>query len=340
LSARIIIDTQPPRQRGDQVELRSESTFQSRLGEIYMKICNAAMFAAFTLGAASTAFATPAQIRGAVVPDNGVSLAVAPYLPNATITEGFDAPPSPGAACPVGWFCQNNSDATNTALDWFALTNFSTVPFPAQAGADAIAANFEAVSTGAGTISVWLVSPVVNFNPGATLEFWLRDVSDANPYPDRLQVRVSTAGAAAPNVGTVSGDVGDFTTLALDVNPSLNSNIPVCTAGIDDPAGGTIDGMPQGAWCRISLSSLSGIPTSGSGRIAFRYFVSDGGPSGTNSNAVVIDTFSFDEGTPGGGGGPAAPAIELPSLGTSAMIGLGALLAMFGFVGLRRRRTN
>ena len=36
-------------------------------------------------------------------------------------------------------------------------------------------------------------------------------------YPDRLQVRASTAGEST-NVGTTSQSVGDFTTLLLDIN--------------------------------------------------------------------------------------------------------------------------
>ena len=62
------------------------------------------------------------------------------------------------------------------------------------------------------------------------------------------------------------------------------------------------------------------------------------GVSGT-TNFWIDDVDLITAGTPGGGD-PAGPAIELPSLGTSAMIGLGALLAMFGFAGLRRRRMN
>ena len=50
------------------------------------------------------------------------------------------------------------------------------------------------------------------------MTFWTRTTT-ANPFPDRLQVRMSTAGASS-NVGTTATDVGDFTTLLLDINPT------------------------------------------------------------------------------------------------------------------------
>lgn len=247
------------------------------------------------------ALAQSRAIRTPVVQDQSPAQAVAPFLPNAVITQGFDALGATVNECPAGWFCQNNS-APVGAASWFALTTFQTPPFTAQAGSNAIAANFEAVND-VGDISLWLVTPVVNFNPGARLEFWLRS-TDATPplqFPDRVQVRLSTAGAAAPNVGTGATGTGDFGTLLVDVNPTLGTAVATCdpATGITNPAGGTITGFPSGAWCRIAITNAGGIPTTGSGRIAFRYFVTDGGFSGANSNAFALDTFSFDEGTAG-----------------------------------------
>jgi len=41
------------------------------------------------------------------------------------------------------------------------------------------------------------------------------------------------------------------------------------------------------------VQNASGIPASGSGRIAFRYFVTDAGTSGDNSDYIGIDTVSI-----------------------------------------------
>jgi hypothetical protein len=35
------------------------------------------------------------------------------------------------------------------------------------------------------------------------------------------------------------------------------------------------------------------MPTSGSGRVGFRYFVTNGGPSGTNGNFIGIDSLNI-----------------------------------------------
>ncbi|MBE2235907.1 MAG: choice-of-anchor J domain-containing protein, partial [Anaerolinea sp.] len=63
-------------------------------------------------------------------------------------------------------------------------------------------------------------------------------------------------------------------------------------------------GYPQ-SWTQYTVT-LSGLPANASGRLAFRYFVTDGGPSGNNSNYIGIDTVEFT--SAGGGGACSAPA--------------------------------
>ena len=53
------------------------------------------------------------------------------------------------------------------------------------------------------------------------MSFYTRTV-DAPTFPDRLQVRMSTNGASS-NVGTTATDVGDFTALLLDINPTYTT---------------------------------------------------------------------------------------------------------------------
>jgi uncharacterized repeat protein (TIGR01451 family) len=205
------------------------------------------------------------------------------FLPNAVITEAFDTVPGSPNGCPTGWNCQNRS-TTVGSTGWF---QGNPAVFPAQAGATNayIGANFNN-TTGADTISNWLISPQVNFGTGATLTFFTRQVT-GNPFPDRLEVRLSTAGAST-NVGTTDASVGDFTTLLVSVNPNLTAGDGACPY--------VSPGTYPAAWCQITLTATNGIPTSGSGRVAFRYFVTSGGPAGANSNYIGIDTFSFDEG--------------------------------------------
>jgi hypothetical protein len=191
----------------------------------------------------------------------------------STLSEGFDNITTLPSA---GWFTQNNSVPVGTT-GWF---QGNSAVFPAQSGAATsyIGANFNN-TTGANTISNWLVTPQLALVNGAQFSFWTRTIT-SNPFPDRLQVRLSTNGAST-NVGTGNAGVGDFTTLLIDINPTYTvGNGPVPT------------NYPE-TWTQVTLT-LSGLPAGGAnGRIAFRYFVEDGGPSGDNSNYIGIDTVSY-----------------------------------------------
>jgi hypothetical protein len=202
-----------------------------------------------------------------------------------SFSEGFD---DVTTLAPGGWAYDNNSTTTGTT-GWPPLPGkpqargggeyqgVDTV-FPAHSGATTSynADNYNA-TTGANTISDWLLTPAVTMMNGDTLSFYTR-TSTASAYPDRLQVRLSTAGASV-NVGTLPTDVGDFTTLLVDINPTL-----------------TVGGYPE-TWTQytLTLSGLSGVQT---GRFAFRYYVDNGGPSGANSNYIGIDTLVFTSATP------------------------------------------
>lgn len=183
---------------------------------------------------------------------------------NAQITEGFNTVPVPG------WTVQNNSVPVGST-GWF---QGNTAVFPAQAGPtnSYIGANFNN-TTGANTISNWLLSPEVTFANGAQIKFWTRTTT-ANPFPDRLQVRRSSAGAST-NVGTGATGIGDFTTLLLDINPTYMTG-----------------GAYPETWTEFTIN-ISGLGSPVNGRVAFRYFVENGGPTGDNSNYIGIDTFSF-----------------------------------------------
>jgi subtilisin-like proprotein convertase family protein len=215
-----------------------------------------------------------------------------------SFTEDFD---NVAGLTGSGWAQDNNSGTIGTNPNWFQGTPVASFgPFDAFNGAANayVACNFNS-TTGINTISNWLMTPNRVFNNGDQIKFYSRTVPTP-AYPDRLQVRFSGNGASV-NCGTLPTDVGDFTTLLLDINPTL-----------------TVAGYPN-AWTQytITISGLSG-PTSG--RVAFRYFVTGGGPSGSNSDYIGVDNFQYIVPPP-----PAndlcANAISLSACGTSITAG-------------------
>ncbi|MFT7352134.1 MAG: hypothetical protein ACI9XR_001904, partial [Flavobacterium sp.] len=88
------------------------------------------------------------------------------------------------------------------------------------------------------------------------------------------QVRISPNGASTVNPSGDTG-VGGFTTLALEINPTLSTT-----------------GYPT-TWTLYTYT-VTGLPTATSCKIAFRYFVTSGGPSGSNSDYIGLDQFSVD----------------------------------------------
>jgi hypothetical protein len=178
-----------------------------------------------------------------------------------TYSQGFET------VIPAGWTNVNNSTPAGTNPTWFQgnTTVFNAHQGPANSYA---AANFNAVA-GNNTISLWLISEPINVLAGDVLSFFTRTV-DAPAFPDRLEVRFSPLGT---NTGGTNASVGDFTSLLTTVNPGL-----------------TLTGYPS-TWTEFTAN----IPaTSAVGRIAFRYFVTGGGPSGANSDFIGVDTMTIN----------------------------------------------
>ncbi len=175
---------------------------------------------------------------------------------------------------PAGWVIINHSQPLG-ATDWFQGNDGV---FPAQSGASTsyAAADYNN-TTGTGIISDWLLTPPVNLANGTTLSFYTRAVDPIppTPYPDRMQVRLSTNGGST-NVGTSATDRGDFTTVLLDINPDF------------------VPGEYPLVWTQFSVT-LNGLPAGNTvGRIAFRYFATNGGPDGANSDYIGVDTVTLN----------------------------------------------
>ncbi|OSZ77653.1 hypothetical protein CAP36_14905 [Chitinophagaceae bacterium IBVUCB2] len=182
--------------------------------------------------------------------------------PTTIWNEGLD-----GVIPPAGWSIQNNS-APLGVTTW--QQGSTTGVFPSQSGAGFASTNFNNTA-GTGTISNWFFSPTTTMQNGDIFDFWARSINGG--FPDRLQVRLSTSGAST-NVGATATSTGDFGTLLLDINPTYNTTA-----------------FPN-VWTRYT-ATVSGLPGPTSGRIAFRYFVENGGPAGANSDFIGVDNVSL-----------------------------------------------
>ena len=177
----------------------------------------------------------------------------------ADFVEGFE-PGFTGA----GWDFHNQSNPIGQPQGYFLTST-------AHSGTQGLGVSYQAGS-GVSTLSDWAVLPVQTLNDGDVFSFW-SEAPFSDSFPDRMQVRLSVNGASA-NTGVTEFDVGDFTTLLLDINPNYTTT--------DYPL----------SWTQFSIT-LSGLGGPVSGRLAFRYFVEDGGPAGDNSDVALIDDLSY-----------------------------------------------
>ncbi len=176
-----------------------------------------------------------------------------------------------------GW-SQNNlsnpvGNATGIYVQGFTVGSIS----PAYNGiADSyITTNYQC-GAGVATLSNWLISPVLNFQNGDEVSFYTLAFNNIQ-YADRLECRLSTNGSNV-NVGTNEFSIGDFTSNLVTVNPNLdNVSYPSFYLG-------------NQTWTKFT-GIVSGLSGTTAGRIGFRYFVTNGGPSGTRSSTIGIDEF-------------------------------------------------
>ncbi|WP_210149687.1 T9SS-dependent choice-of-anchor J family protein [Chryseobacterium scophthalmum] len=198
---------------------------------------------------------------------------------------GFDT------AFSASWAMTNQSTSANATTIWSKATYTSSststnsifssgiggVPVGQAGGANSFALVNYSSTTGSGTISNWLISPVVNVKDGDVVSFYSRKGTDGTmDYPDRLELRYSTAATTiVPSTGPT--DLGSFTTLGVTINSAL-------AAGFVYPK----------TWTQYSFTITGVGSTPVPIKFGFRYFVTNGGTTGANSDIIGIDTFSVD----------------------------------------------
>ena len=178
------------------------------------------------------------------------------------LTEGFD-----DITTLAGYTVVNVSDVPDS--DVF---QGNTAAFIAQSGPDDSYLGMNFAATGGSTIDLYLILPALELKNGDELTFYTRTASGST-WPDRLEVRIDPDGSGA---NPTSSDTGSYTELLLEINPFL-----------------LVGEYPEDWELQtVVVSGLTG-PTTTS--LAFRYWVTDGGPTGANSNYIGIDTMEINE---------------------------------------------
>jgi hypothetical protein len=187
-----------------------------------------------------------------------------------TIAEGFDN------GVPGNWKKDNRSSPAGNSQWVQCATNNSTITVGFIGGLrSCVSADVNSTTGGSGTISNWLISPVITtLKNNDIISFYTR-TRENSVNPDRLQVRLSTNGANC-SPGAFAFTVGDFTTLLLDINPSQG-----------------VGGYPEN-WSGRSVT-LSGITGTVTGCVAFRYYLTNAGPTTTNGLIVAVDEFRYQD---------------------------------------------
>lgn len=177
-----------------------------------------------------------------------------------------------------GWIFRNNSQQPRLT-GWFQGI---VARFSAHSGTPTSYLSADKDNGGGSfpVLSNWAITPVVAFQPGVSLSFHTRSAGGVGSAADRLQVLYCQRGAnvSCKNPGAESGSMNQFNEL-LWVN--VNS----------DPGG-----YPT-TWTAYSVGAAQGLPTSGSGRIAFRYYTMWQNPNDWGST-IGIDSATI-QGTSG-----------------------------------------
>jgi hypothetical protein len=173
-----------------------------------------------------------------------------------------------------GWHRQNNSTPLGP-FGWEDGTGLSVAtPHSGTGYARAWFQNTDSI----GNISNWLITPNLLLENGDTVEFWTSALFN-DQAANRLECRLSKMGESN-NVGISDTSIGDFATVLVSVNPLLMTGYSYYP-----PAMAKYNGV---------VSGLSG-PTMC--KVAFRYWVTNGGNWGTNGTYIGLDDVQIFRGS-------------------------------------------
>ena len=203
-------------------------------------------------------------------------LKTTPAVAGKSLTEDFDTMAN---LYKKGW-AFNNRSTPQGAATWqqgvYAIGKFGPDGFAAysyEQSPDEYAFAGYASGNNLSDLDSWMITPPLQMKNGDKISFYTRTFAGST-FPDRMQVRINLVDAST-DLGNTSTSIGKFTTLITDINPTL-----------------ALGGYPED-WTKVSYT-ISGLTAPVTGRVAFRYFVAAGGPSGANSNAIGIDLFKFE----------------------------------------------
>ncbi len=185
--------------------------------------------------------------------------------------EGFD---SVNVLLTHGWKVINNSNPLGVGT-WTQGNNFPSAAFGRPNSYAQV--DYSSVDS-LGFISNWLLTDTMLLQNDDTVTFSTLSYNSTR-YPDNLECRLSLKGKS-DSVGTADWTVGDFTTLLVAVNPFLDT--------VSYPTFLGIDTLQKHDWT-LYKAAVTGLPGLTWCRLAFRYFVTNGGFDGTNSSSIGLD---------------------------------------------------
>jgi hypothetical protein len=221
-----------------------------------------------------------ADVSQSVAPALAVS--VLPQAVLANLSEGFD---SVSSLASRGWILQNNSNPppVDPTIAW-AQGSTEQSGLRGQAGGNnSFIQSDVSVTAGDangenGVVSNWLITPELDFTNGGVVSFFARTIG-VQTKAEFLEVRQSIAGTSTGFGAALSGtDLGNFKTL-------------VGSAGeLENPAvDGNPTSIPFGRWRQYTFNVAAGT----SGRLAFRYFATNGGLNGSQALYLGVDTVEY-----------------------------------------------
>jgi hypothetical protein len=199
-----------------------------------------------------------------------VATCIASKAQTTVIAENFD---DVNNMLSSGWMEINNSAPVGPEIWHQGTGNVGSAPVSGDPLGYAEVGYQSTDPSGTGDINNWLISPTMQLNNGDVVTFFAASYNTLN-YPDRLELRLNPLNTT--DVGTTSSSTGDFSILLTEINPNL-----------------LLDSSYFSAYFKAYTATVSGLSGATNARIAFRYWVTDGGGLGLNSSTIGVDSLTI-----------------------------------------------